>query len=119
MPRGIYPRAVGVSYNRRHIRVRQARGVARNHKCVDCGEQAHEWSTRHDTDGMSPHDYDPRCRRCHRAYDWTPEWSESISQGKTGLKRPDVAERNRKNAYARPCSEGCTCGKHRRKSAAA
>jgi hypothetical protein len=53
----------------RHNRVRRARGPARDYPCVGCGGPAREWSQRHDTDGLDPADYDPRCCKCHFAYD--------------------------------------------------
>jgi len=80
-----------ITYIGAHARVRRARGSARNHLCVDCGERADEWSY----DGGSPveirglvptskggktyvrsmawspdpADYSPRCRADHREHD--------------------------------------------------
>lgn len=56
-------------YSARHVRVRQARGRAKNHPCADCGRTAREWSLTHGRDGIDPADYEPRCRKCHVAYD--------------------------------------------------
>lgn len=61
-------------YNRNHRLVKEARGKAADQICIDCGEPAQEWSQRHDTDGSSIEDFDPRCKRCHREYDGTGEW---------------------------------------------
>jgi NAD-dependent SIR2 family protein deacetylase len=58
------------SYRAAHARIVAARGKAEEHACVDCGGQAKDWSHRHGA-GYSTHpfDYDPRCRKCHYAYD--------------------------------------------------
>lgn len=73
-----------------HKRVFYDRGKASEYNCVDCGNQAQEWSVRHDVssecrqegwcrgrDGKqvwvmwstNSQDYDPRCKKCHRRYD--------------------------------------------------
>ena len=36
---------------------------------MDCSNPAAEWSQRHGTTGQDPQDYDPRCHKCHHAYD--------------------------------------------------
>ena len=68
-----------IGYTAAHDRVRKARGPARNHKCTDCGKQAHNWSYDHlDPDErIQPGDpkqmpysakvehYQPRCLSCH------------------------------------------------------
>lgn len=59
-----------VSYRTAHERVWKARGKASEHRCVDCGGQAAEWSYRARTGySVNPADYDPRCVSCHRRYD--------------------------------------------------
>lgn len=57
------------SVRRMHYRLMGVKGKAREHVCVDCGEQARDWSQIHDTTGMDFEDYEPRCRSCHIAYD--------------------------------------------------
>ncbi|MGA1838456.1 hypothetical protein VD659_16175 [Herbiconiux sp. 11R-BC] len=70
-------------YVRMHQRVREANGHATGYRCVDCGEQAQEWSY----DGTDPDEvrgvhglhvlpyslklahYEPRCVKCHRNFD--------------------------------------------------
>lgn len=68
------------SYAAAHTRVYSARGRAADHPCVDCGEQAKDWSylgdcpsEQRDERGRvyspDPEMYAARCRKCHRAYD--------------------------------------------------
>lgn len=52
-----------------HMRVFYARGPAKRQTCIDCGNQASDWSRRHGTHPMDPANYDPRCRSCHWKYD--------------------------------------------------
>lgn len=72
-----------VGYVGAHDRVRRLRGVARLHRCIDCGEPAEDWSYDGNDpaeliDQIKPHGspysllpkhYDPRCRPCHAAKD--------------------------------------------------
>jgi NAD-dependent SIR2 family protein deacetylase len=69
-----------VGYVGLHDRIYRLRGKAKQHKCVDCGNQAEEWSYNygdpnqlaHPKTGTpygSPEYYDPRCRRCHQLFD--------------------------------------------------
>lgn len=72
-----------VSYRTAHKRVERAKGKASEHACMDCGQQAQDWSLRHDAPvthegnngGFScrysgnPDDYEPRCKACHATYD--------------------------------------------------
>lgn len=95
MPRGVYPRSPGTSYNKKHDRVRRARGPARQHDCERCGSKAAEWATIHGTDGMGPEDYLALCRSCHRKYDFNPENIQAATRAKIGIPRPDLADRNR------------------------
>jgi hypothetical protein len=63
-------RQVLPTYRAYHYRVAAARGKAAEHKCDCCRiADAFEWATIHGRDGLSPDDYMPLCRRCHRAYD--------------------------------------------------
>jgi hypothetical protein len=73
-------------YAQAHIRVSGLRGKASSHPCVDCQEQAAQWSLRHDARrtrwgkangyparySLDIRDYDPRCLTCHGAYDSGP-----------------------------------------------
>jgi hypothetical protein len=69
-----------VSYEGWHSRIRNARGSADGYQCVDCGQQANDWSYDHasDSETTSPDGpyaldmdhYQPRCRRCHIALDF-------------------------------------------------
>jgi hypothetical protein len=63
-----------------HQRVRRAKGSARNHACVDCGNQARQWSYNHKDpngrteEGLGPYSsdpkwYEPRCVSCHKKFD--------------------------------------------------
>jgi hypothetical protein len=69
-------------YNQTHHHIVVARGPAKEHLCVDCGEQAYDWTLNESkavglilTSGTSryaPEDieaYEPRCRRCHTLLD--------------------------------------------------
>lgn len=73
-----------IAYNTAHWRVKRAKGYPHTHLCIDCGEQAVDWSLRADApvtypgdDGKgnpvrysaNPNDYEPRCRKCHKSYD--------------------------------------------------
>lgn len=80
-------RGVITTYGSAHTRNRRVLGPANLRNCVDCGNQAREWSLRAGSPkeqiGMvqsaagvyeaawSPDvaDYEPRCRTCHKAYD--------------------------------------------------
>lgn len=59
----------GVPYQTRHNHVYQQRGPAKSHKCSHCSEQAFDWAQITGTDGLSPDDYMPLCRKCHQVYD--------------------------------------------------
>lgn len=73
-----------VGYQGAHRRTRYQRGNPSEHSCIDCGQQAQEWSYNYeDPDekvseqrlsiGMlyspDPGFYDPRCIRCHKRFD--------------------------------------------------
>lgn len=76
-----------VGYKTAHNRVAVTYGLASLHSCIDCGEQAKEWSyrggspveligehtnesgTRMVAYSPDPRDYDPRCKSCHVKYD--------------------------------------------------
>ena len=77
-------KGVDAGYGAAHDRVRRARGSASLHRCIDCGDQAAHWSYDHAdpnenlAHGHSAHPvaystdpahYDPRCVRCHKAFD--------------------------------------------------
>lgn len=67
------------AYRTVHKRLEKDRGLAREHACVDCGGRAAHWSYDHlDIDERSSgkmeysvkqEHYDPRCLRCHHAFD--------------------------------------------------
>lgn len=92
-----------------HQRLRHHKGPASKFSCVDCGEQAKDWSRTHGANGLAYEDYSPRCRSCHRLYDkaevsaklsaairgrkLTPEWKARISTsliGNTRAKKKDT-----------------------------
>jgi hypothetical protein len=73
-------RGDAATYGTAHTRIRVARGPAKQHRCVDCGRRADDWSY----DGGDPDErrdprfgaysldvwrYQPRCRNCHRRHD--------------------------------------------------
>jgi hypothetical protein len=75
------------TYHQMHRRIQKALGKASQQSCVDCGGQAREWSyngsgvkeTKGFGTGVSANilmtysldinQYDPRCRKCHFAFD--------------------------------------------------
>jgi hypothetical protein len=71
-------------YIQAHNRVRKLRGLATDLLCVDCGDQAEEWSYDHNdpeakADKHGPYStnvdcYSPRCAECHHAWDNGPAW---------------------------------------------
>lgn len=87
-------------YQAAHNAVRKAFGKASTHRCVTCGEQAHDWALKADpvattqctpNDGVpgwwSPlvTDYEPKCQRCHREADaarqsaYEAQWEDVLS----------------------------------------
>lgn len=57
-------------YHRNHMRVRNARGVAKAQRCEICDDQGYEWSQIHNTDGSDPHaHFRALCHPCHTEYD--------------------------------------------------
>ena len=71
------------TYNAAHDRVKNSRGTAKTHACIDCGTTAAHWSYRHDDPdeqheligrsrvaySPNPEHYDPRCVPCHKRFD--------------------------------------------------
>ena len=72
-----------LTYSGVHHRLRTTFGDASQHACVDCGEQASDWSYNHSgieertglvgavrmLYSLDLAQYQPRCRACHNAYD--------------------------------------------------
>jgi hypothetical protein len=68
-----------VTYIGMHARIRREQGSAAARLCVDCGNQAREWSYDHaDPDERQSKDgpysadmrrYEPRCKSCHALFD--------------------------------------------------
>jgi hypothetical protein len=58
-----------MKYKALHNMVSRAKGPAKLHKCIDCDDEAVDWSTIHGKDGNDPNEYEPRCKRCHILYD--------------------------------------------------
>jgi len=52
-----------------HLWVEDKKGKAKEHKCVDCGEQAVHWSNKDHTYKRNLEDYQARCYKCHKIYD--------------------------------------------------
>jgi hypothetical protein len=69
-PAGHGGRGGHLTYRAVHTRLTTQRGKASEYTCVDCPEQAREWSFQGST-GFSPDLdlYEPRCRPCHVAHD--------------------------------------------------
>jgi DNA-directed RNA polymerase specialized sigma24 family protein len=68
-----------VGYYQIHRQVKDAKGPARAHACIDCGGTAAQWSYTHDDPnerqdpkvpyGTSIQYYVPRCVSCHKKFD--------------------------------------------------
>lgn len=78
-----------VQYAAAHYRVRRAKGMANAHPCVDCGEQADEWSyngsgieERVSPEGLAyslnTDQYEPRCKPCHRRFDAAHQSAQTV-----------------------------------------
>ena len=52
-----------------HKRIHRKYGPAKDRKCVDCGNQAQDWSLNSTEYTDNVDDYSPRCRSCHVRYD--------------------------------------------------
>lgn len=74
----------------KHARIRSQRGKASEYDCVDCGDQALDWSRRKDGDCNNIWDHDPRCRRCHMEYDEDERW------GKPGYRENQIQKQSAK-----------------------
>jgi hypothetical protein len=90
-----------------HARIRLDNGHAREHQCVDCGEQAdawtHDWSTWENvaqdirgkrlTFSTDPKAYLPRCHGCHNRLDRQPApWDDpGTRRGTAKLTESDVS----------------------------
>lgn len=82
-------------YRAIHERVRRCRGSASAYPCVNCGGRAHHWSYNHQDPNEfevrhpngstypagSPDYYDPRCVRCHKAFDLSRDPARNAPPG--------------------------------------
>jgi hypothetical protein len=67
------------SYVAVHLRLRKARGRAKDHECVECQTPARQWALTHNRDkalsapqgpfSLNLDDYEPMCVRCHKTMD--------------------------------------------------
>lgn len=73
-------RQATATYRAAHTRLVKDKGLAADRRCIDCGQDAHHWSYNHQdpdplySEGGQPYSlngeyYEPRCRRCHKAFD--------------------------------------------------
>jgi hypothetical protein len=103
-----------VPYQTQHTRNQAQRGKASLYKCIDCAargidKQASDWSWRQGTNPDDVMNYDPRCRKCHNAYDGsghhvphTDETKALLSQKNTGyVHTPEAVEKIRAAATGR------------------
>jgi transcriptional regulator with XRE-family HTH domain len=74
-----------------HRRVRDLYGSASLHNCVDCGDEAEEWSYKRGAPdeqvspkgkfSLMPEFYEPRCYLCHAIYDYVaPGWRDRAKE---------------------------------------
>lgn len=86
-----------------HQKVRYHRGSASRYSCVDCNKPAQEWSQIHRDGKYLPasdiFSYEPRCCKCHFAYDnkntdhlHKPEQYQGEKSSQHKLKEKDVHE---------------------------
>lgn len=79
-PEALAERQAFTGYRAAHSRLTKSKGRAADHRCVDCGQGADHWSYNHlDPEplyseiglpySMDADCYEPRCRRCHKAFD--------------------------------------------------
>jgi hypothetical protein len=73
-----------LEYNRAHAAVRRKYGRADTYQCLDCDEPARDWCHEHNTDPLNPDNYWPRCRKCHKKYDYVP-WDTNRVHGNKGM----------------------------------
>ena len=59
------------TYFKEHRQVYKSKGMAYRYNCVDCNNQALDWSLKHGADKPDINSYEPRCRSCHLKYDMT------------------------------------------------
>lgn len=125
-----------VDYVRAHRKVARVRGKADTHACIDCGDQAQEWSFNYENPSPlfagerrtpyshDPSDYDPRCKKCHLKFDreMDPTLEERIAErtknAVSGMvaasKEPEMAARlsTSRSEFASMKSRRCIpCGK--------
>lgn len=87
-----------------HILLKKHRGRAAEYQCVDCPKPAQHWSlsadaeiiyqigTKHDGNmySLDLEDYEPRCRKCHYAYDKKNELMRGPDGNRSGRTRTSL-----------------------------
>ena len=68
-----------------HKRLYRKYGKASEHKCVDCNNQARDWSCENENYTDNIKDYRPRCRKCHVKKD--ENWKKNKSENWKKFKR--------------------------------
>lgn len=113
-PRGAdHPSYQGsANYWAAHSRVRKARGPARNYPCTDCGAPAIDWSLIHGRAGADAADFEPRCRKCHIAYDRSKARQGRRSDGGTHTRYKGIG-RVRKGTRRRWYAQIAVAGRRR------
>lgn len=94
-----------------HDKIRRKRGIAGNWCCTDCSNPAREWSQRHGTVGDDVMDYDPRCTKCHAAYDAPRNGNPSEAKRLQYIKVGKASAARRKSKC--DCTSMFWCKKHR------
>jgi hypothetical protein len=110
------------SYTAAHNAVQRSRGLASDHPCIDCGVPAQHWSYSHADPNekfwakpgassprrwrysLDPDYYDPRCIKCHNAFDGYVRRSERPEVRCPGCGNPVVGKQDPRTRY---CSSSC------------
>jgi len=52
-----------------HHWIERRLGMAKEHKCIDCGKQAEDWANIDHKYRRNTNDYKALCKKCHRKFD--------------------------------------------------
>lgn len=75
---------MGGNWHPIHRRIVKKYGKASLYICTDCPKDALDWSHIHGMPIDDMDSYTPRCRSCHRKYDYNDEWKAKLSLARMG-----------------------------------